>query len=250
MKQKSSIPGKPLNPKILLCLALVLNWLFPALPARAKSVIIPVTPANIADSPLVVHATNADSGERFTVFYKTNQTTTDSFLHAQLELSDGAQTISSVPVEKRWTTNGVEFEFTVSAAYLSRSKFSIFEPGHVREMPMPGFVNHWFYLRSFASPPPGGRDPDHDLTRRISAALTECQKIKPGMTRAELLKEFITEGGLSTAAHRTYVYRDCPYIKVDVDFTPSDHNQKPVEEQLTDVISKISPPYLQWSISD
>ena len=89
-----------------------------------------------------------------------------------------------------------------------------------------------------------------DLTEQISAILTECQKIRPGMTRAELLKVFTTEGGLSAAAWRTFVYRSCPYIKVDVDFTPSDPKQKMVEERPTDTISKISKPYLNWSISD
>lgn len=38
------------------------------------------------------------------------------------------------------------------------------------------------------------------------------------MTRADLLKVFTTEGGISTGLHRTYVSRDCPFFKVDVDF--------------------------------
>src|SRR5580692_11494776 len=89
-----------------------------------------------------------------------------------------------------------------------------------------------------------------DLTKQISAILTECQKIKPGMTRAELLKVFTTEGGLSTATHRTFVYRGCPYIKVDVDFTLSDSKQNAVDERPTDTINKMSKPYLDWSIGD
>jgi hypothetical protein len=89
-----------------------------------------------------------------------------------------------------------------------------------------------------------------DLTKQISAILTECQKIKPGMTRAELLKVFTTEGGLSSAMHRTLVYRGCPYIKVDVDFTLSDSKQNAVDEQPADTINKISKPYLDWSICD
>jgi hypothetical protein len=84
----------------------------------------------------------------------------------------------------------------------------------------------------------------------IPNILSECQKIKPGMTRVELLKVFTTEGGLSTAAHRTFVYRGCPYIKVDVDFTLSDPKQKMVEERPTDAISKISKPYLERSVID
>ena len=89
-----------------------------------------------------------------------------------------------------------------------------------------------------------------DLTKQISAVLTECQQIKPGMTRANLLKVFTTEGGLSTARHRTFVYRGCPYLKVDVDFTLSDPKRTGSEEQSTDIINQISKPYLDWSIGD
>ena len=74
-------------------------------------------------------------------------------------------------------------------------------------------------------PLPVNGDTGTNLTKRISEILTECQEIKSGMTRAELLKVFTTEGGLSTATHRTFVYRGCPYIKVDVDFTLSDSKQ-------------------------
>jgi len=93
-------------------------------------------------------------------------------------------------------------------------------------------------------------DIDKDLTKRISDILTECQKIKPGMTRAELLKVFATEGGISTAAHRTFVYRGCPYVKVDVEFTLSEPKQNVLEERPTDTISHLSKPYLEWSIND
>jgi hypothetical protein len=44
------------------------------------------------------------------------------------------------------------------------------------------------------------------------------KSIKPGMTRADLQKVFTTEGGISMRVQRTYVYRNCPYCKVDVEF--------------------------------
>lgn len=99
-------------------------------------------------------------------------------------------------------------------------------------------------------PPPANGDADTNLTKQISDILIECQKIKPGMTRAELLKVFTTEGGFSTPAHRTFIYRRCPYIKIDVEFAPSDPKQTMTAERPTDTISKISKPYLEWSISD
>jgi hypothetical protein len=84
----------------------------------------------------------------------------------------------------------------------------------------------------------------------IENVLKECRTIKPGMTRAELSKVFTTEGGLSTPKHRTYVYRDCPYVKVDVGFTPSSEKQGTVEQKPSDIIANISKPYLDWTVSD
>jgi hypothetical protein len=140
-----------MKPKLLLGLALVLSGLFPALSARADMDLFQISPTNVFDSPISVQVTNVDSDEQFTIFYKTNETTSDKFLHAQLELSDGKNKVSSTPIEKTWTTNGVLFEFTVSVAYLATSKFTVTEQGHVREMGMPGFANWWFYLRDFVA---------------------------------------------------------------------------------------------------
>ena len=99
-------------------------------------------------------------------------------------------------------------------------------------------------------PPRAVTEVDKTLTKQIAQVLKECQTIKPRMTRADLLKIFTTEGGLSTAAHRTFVYRGCPYIKVDVDFRLSDSSQKLAEEKPTDIIARISHPYLAWSVID
>jgi len=93
-------------------------------------------------------------------------------------------------------------------------------------------------------------------TEWIAASLREIEQIKVGMTRADLLKVFTTEGGLSTGLQRKFVYRDCPYIKVDVEFEPvgrpaRDRNGRvTLEEDRRDIITKISQPYLEWSIMD
>jgi hypothetical protein len=87
---------------------------------------------------------------------------------------------------------------------------------------------------------------DDNLTKQISDILKECESVKPGMTRADLLKIFTTEGGLSGQQGRRYVHIRCPYIKVDVEFAPTKSGQ----EQATDIITKISKPFLEWSIID
>jgi len=52
----------------------------------------------------------------------------------------------------------------------------------------------------------------------VRDTLEKMQTIVPGMTREALYRVFTTEGGLSTGLRRTFVSRDCPYFKVDVEF--------------------------------
>ena len=52
----------------------------------------------------------------------------------------------------------------------------------------------------------------------VAEALKRIETIKPGMTSEDLFKVFTTEGGLSTGLRRTFVSRDCPYFKIDVQF--------------------------------
>lgn len=91
---------------------------------------------------------------------------------------------------------------------------------------------------------------DEAHTEWVATALRSIQAIKVGMTRSELMKVFTTEGGLefksATTAQRTYVYRKCPYIKVNVKLAISGPNQ----DLPTDKITEISRPYLEWTVGD
>ena len=93
-------------------------------------------------------------------------------------------------------------------------------------------------------------------TAWVLESLKKMETIKPGMTRAELLTVFTTEGGESNGLRRTYAYQECPYFKVDVEFTPvgrpaHDRNGRvTLDESDADVIKTISRPYLDWSIAD
>lgn len=89
---------------------------------------------------------------------------------------------------------------------------------------------------------------DEMLTHKLAYILSDCGQTKPGTTREELLRQFTTEGGLSTISKRTYVHRRCPYIKIDVEFTLSTPDQQ--DERPTDTVREVSRPYLQWSIND
>jgi hypothetical protein len=88
----------------------------------------------------------------------------------------------------------------------------------------------------------------------LAESLREMQKIKVGMSRADLLKVFTTEGGESSGLNRTYVFRGCTLVKVDVEFDPVGRPARDGEGKVTlaeenkDLIKKISKPYLDWSL--
>src|ERR1017187_2929493 len=166
--------------KFILCLALVLS----VCPAFALVGIYHVSPTN-SDTPVSVRVAASDFGERFTVFYRTNKMTSDKFLLARLEIGSEDQQIASCDVEKIWTTNGVEFEFTVSAAYVTASRFTIIELGHFHDRPMGSAYCFWFYLRDFVtnSLSSGLRTNSSGITPDIIKALpTGIQSLRPGMT--------------------------------------------------------------------
>ena len=100
-----------------------------------------------------------------------------------------------------------------------------------------------------------GQSPQ-DHVAWVAQALKRIQTIKPGTTREALLTVFTTEGGLSTGLQRTFVSRDCPFFKVDVEFQPVGRSNRDGNGRVTlvegsqDVILKISRPYLQFSIVD
>jgi hypothetical protein len=68
------------------------------------------------------------------------------------------------------------------------------------------------------------------------------------MNRKDLLKVFGEEGGLSTRTHRTYVYKECPYVKVDAVFSVV--GEPGLTESGEDRLISISRPYLAYSVMD
>jgi hypothetical protein len=76
------------------------------------------------------------------------------------------------------------------------------------------------------------------------------------MTRGALLKVFTTEGGLYGGLRRTFVSRDCPFFKIDVEFQAVGRPARDQDGRVTmvedsrDVILTISRPYLQFAIAD
>jgi hypothetical protein len=90
----------------------------------------------------------------------------------------------------------------------------------------------------------------------VVQVLKSMSGITSGMARADLLKVFTTEGGLSTGLQRTFVSLQCPYFKVDVTFRAVGRPEKDQDDRVTlaedprDEIVSMSRPYLAFSVMD
>jgi hypothetical protein len=82
----------------------------------------------------------------------------------------------------------------------------------------------------------------------VADILTESEKIKPGMTRADLSHYFTKEGGIQTKLEK-YDSKRCDIIKVDVKFNPPASSGQ-FQGSPTDTILSISKPYLGWTSYD
>ena len=84
----------------------------------------------------------------------------------------------------------------------------------------------------------------------VAQCYMNMETIKVGMTRANLMKVFTTEGGESTRERQTFVYPDCCYFKVDVRFEPIGPALGVERENPNDKITSISGPYIALKIMD
>jgi hypothetical protein len=106
-----------------------------------------------------------------------------------------------------------------------------------------GFFCVILLLGSWVILPAPGQSSEH--VQWVEHSLLVMQSVKPGMTRADVEKIFVREGGWSTRIQRTYVYRECPYFRVAVEFEPA-----PGAQEQEDKITSISKPVLDWPRSD
>ena len=84
----------------------------------------------------------------------------------------------------------------------------------------------------------------------VRQALQASQKLKAGMARADVEKEFQEDGGMTFSSeaehHDRYTFKSCGMIKIDVDLALAD-NSKPGPN---DRIIKVSRPYLGYESKD
>jgi len=81
----------------------------------------------------------------------------------------------------------------------------------------------------------------------VAKCLKDFESIKPGMTRKDIRKRFPMDGGLQGVSLVRFAHPECPYFKIDVEFSfkrnPDDQNRAVMSPD--DKAIKISKPYIE-----
>jgi len=87
-----------------------------------------------------------------------------------------------------------------------------------------------------------------DSCALLEDALRTLQDFPPGTPRSKVEEELRPDGGLQSLHGATrYIFKKCPLIKVDIDFTYFDGQQ---DNLPSDQVVKVSRPYLEYPDSD
>ena len=151
-----------------------------------------------------------------------------------------------------WTELEPSFQGKAVYVVTKRNGKSLSDDDGPFELVVPGEKGNARWVRQLSAlrVEPNATPYGSEQARWIQQHLPELQSIKVGMTRGELLKVFMEEGGISTRTWHHYVYRKCGLIKVDVEFAPASDNDNTPRYRPDDRITKISKPYLELMIMD
>jgi hypothetical protein len=89
-----------------------------------------------------------------------------------------------------------------------------------------------------------------DCSAWLFNSLTKIRSIKVGSTRADLLKVFSPGGGVHTRTGQTFVFRECEYISVEVEFEPVGDEGEKLKGRPEDKIISISKPIVEVPAAD
>jgi hypothetical protein len=91
--------------------------------------------------------------------------------------------------------------------------------------------------------------PNPECCSLVVAALEAVSHIHAGMSRAEVEKVFVVDGGLILRDKTRYSFRDCHWIKVEITFD-RDKQAPGVIGAPKDTVKAVDRPYLEYPYAD
>lgn len=83
----------------------------------------------------------------------------------------------------------------------------------------------------------------------VQRALADSQRIKVGMTRTQLEKYFVADGGVQFPNNWRYVYPKCEYLKLEVEFTAGPTRGQALSSP-DDTVTRVSKLFVDYPVKD
>jgi len=80
------------------------------------------------------------------------------------------------------------------------------------------------------------------------SALQDIGKLKQGMSRKDVEANFELDGGWQPRGQSRYIYKNCKYIKINIDFLLDSTVKKNFSPK--DTIQTVSEPFIQYPVMD
>ena len=84
----------------------------------------------------------------------------------------------------------------------------------------------------------------------VTRALEAVNRIKKGMLRENIEKDFTQDGGIDFGSVTVYTFKLCPLIKIRVEFDQKEASAQSVNNRLKDVVRSVSKPYIEYPARD
>lgn len=94
-----------------------------------------------------------------------------------------------------------------------------------------------------------GPAPGAGACAMVQQALADSRRVAPGVSREEVEKYFKNDGGLQFPPHTRYTYRQCDYIKLEVDFDPAPSPGKDFTSP-DDKVKNVSKLFIDYPLKD
>ena len=84
----------------------------------------------------------------------------------------------------------------------------------------------------------------------VTQALEAANRIKKGMSRAEIEKEFNKDGGIDFGSSTIYTFKLCSLIKIRVEFVQNKDDAASANDHQKDLVQSVSKPYIEYPMRD
>ena len=106
----------------------------------------------------------------------------------------------------------------------------------------------WFLMFLIPSTADSGTQQSGSACQLVERALADYGHLSVGITRRDIPKNFVPDGGAQFASKTRFVHAECKYLHVDVEFDLFKPDS--IQPSPEDKVARVSKLYVEWPAKD